>query len=132
MLHVSLVVKKTIKINFRPSLSIAQSNLINERCSLQDILVNLSSLYALMIPGNCIWDSDKSSCEWHSLSVHRKKVSSQKIFKLSLIPKTKHKETVFVLSIVSWSYNCLLRIIISYLKPCNSVKIICIRWEYLI
>ena len=29
---------------------------------------------------------------------------------------------LFILRIVTWSYNCLLRIIISYLKPYNSLK----------
>ena len=36
---------------------------------------------------------------------------------------------LFALRIVTWSNNCLLRIIIiiSYLKPCNCVQIICIK-----
>ena len=41
---------------------------------------------------------------------------------------------LFVLRIVTWSSNCLLRIIIiiiSYLKPYNCVQIICIKNSYL-
>ena len=40
---------------------------------------------------------------------------------------------LFVLRIVTWSSNCLLRIIIiiSYLKPFNCVQIICIKNSYL-
>ena len=38
---------------------------------------------------------------------------------------------LFVLRIVTWSSNCLLRIIISYLKADNCVPIICIKNSYL-
>ena len=39
-----------------------------------------------------------------------------------------YKSKLFVLRIVAWSYDCLVRIIIiSYLKPYNYVQIICIR-----
>ena len=38
----------------------------------------------------------------------------------------------FVLRMVTWSYNCLLRIIIIiYLKAYNCVAIICIKYCYL-
>ena len=39
---------------------------------------------------------------------------------------------LFVLQIITWSYNYLLRtIIISYLKPYKGVQIICIKNNYL-
>ena len=34
-------------------------------------------------------------------------------------------------SVVTWSHNCSLRIIVSYLKPYNWLQISCVRWEYI-